>query len=62
MVIITMRTQSLPLMRMKAGNSEQKYGVLVKLIIRMLTIKLKLLDLDCEEGIIISKKDLKKKL
>ena len=36
MVIVTMRTQILPLIRMKAGNSGKKYVASTKLIIRML--------------------------
>ena len=36
MVLVTVRTQTLPLMRMKAGNSAKRYGVLIKFIIRML--------------------------
>ena len=36
MVIVTMRKKNLPLMRINAGNSGKKYGVVVKFIIRML--------------------------
>ena len=36
MVIVTVRTQTLPLMQMKAGNSGKTYELLIKFIIRML--------------------------
>ena len=64
MVIVTIRTQSLPLVRMKAGNFGQKHAVLIKLIIRMLNcVQIsELLDLDREDSVIIFKTNLNKML
>ena len=64
MVIVAMRTQTLPLMRMKAGNSGKRYGVLIQFIMAewLSNVKSELLNLDREEDIIISQKDLKKML
>ena len=64
MVIVTIRTQSLPLVRRKAGDLGQKYAVLTKLIIRILNcVQIsELLDLEREDSIIIFKTNLEKML
>ena len=64
MVIVTIRTQSLPLVRRKAGDFGQKYAVLTKLIIRILNcVQIsELLDLEREDSIIIFKTNLEKML
>ena len=66
MVIVTMRTQTLPLMRMKAGNSRKKIWDINKVHNKdsewPSNIKSELLNLDRKQDITISKKNLKKML
>ena len=66
MVIVTMRTQTLPLMRMKAENSGKKIWGINKVHNKdsewLSNIKSELLNLDRKQDITISKKNLKKML
>ena len=66
MVIVTMKAQTLPLTRMKAGNSGKKIWGINKAHNKgtesLSKIKSELLSLDHEEDIIIPKKDLRKML